>query len=339
MKRLFIVGMIIAIVILILPAVLVAFIAKKEEAPQSETVSSTKVETVNEHIFTNDDISIAVYRSKEERIEKHPLEQYVVGVVASEMPVQFELEALKAQALAARTYIVRQMLSETDIILPEGAIVTDTIIHQVFQNEQELQDRWGKDYQWKIEKIKEAVAATSGQILTYKGEPIEASFFSTSNGYTENSEDYWQNNIPYLRSVASPWDRHSPKYKTTTTMPVSQFEQRLGVKVTSETVGDIIERTTSNRVKKVSINGKQFSGREIREKLELNSTDFTWRKAGNEIVIETKGWGHGVGMSQYGAEGMAKEGKTYEEIVRYYYQGVDITSIDQFVQKLMAKAQ
>lgn len=339
MKRLFIVGMIIAIVILILPAVLVAFIAKKEEAPQSETVSSTKVETVNEHIFTNDDISIAVYRSKEERIEKHPLEQYVVGVVASEMPVQFELEALKAQALAARTYIVRQMLSETDIILPEGAIVTDTIIHQVFQNEQELQDRWGKDYQWKIEKIKEAVAATSGQILTYKGEPIEASFFSTSNGYTENSEDYWQNKIPYLRSVASPWDRHSPKYKTTTTMPVSQFEQRLGVKVTSETVGDIIERTTSNRVKKVSINGKQFSGREIREKLELNSTDFTWRKAGNEIVIETKGWGHGVGMSQYGAEGMAKEGKTYEEIVRYYYQGVDITSIDQFVQKLMAKAQ
>lgn len=339
MKRLFIVGMIIAIVILILPAVLVAFIAKKEEAPQSETVSSTKVETVNEHIFTNDDISIAVYRSKEERIEKHPLEQYVVGVVASEMPVQFELEALKAQALAARTYIVRQMLSETDIILPEGAIVTDTIIHQVFQNEQELQDRWGKDYQWKIEKIKEAVAATSGQILTYKGEPIEASFFSTSNGYTENSEDYWQNNIPYLRSVASPWDRHSPKYKTTTTIPVSQFEQRLGVKVTSETVGDIIERTTSNRVKKVSINGKQFSGREIREKLELNSTDFTWRKAGNEIVIETKGWGHGVGMSQYGAEGMAKEGKTYEEIVRYYYQGVDITSIDQFVQKLMAKAQ
>lgn len=331
MKRFIITGLILALFILVLPATLVAILAKNDEVPQvSNEVQSPTITDLT-------DLSIAVYRSKENVVEKLPLEQYVIGVVASEMPVQFQLEALKAQALAARTYIVKQMLAETDMMLPQGAIVTDTMNHQVFQNEQELRKRWGKDFDWKMARIKEAVESTRGQIITYNGEPIEASFFSTSNGFTENSEDYWQNSIPYLRSVASPWDTKSPKYKKEIKIPLSEFEAKLGVHVSNPSVGEITERTSSNRVKTVVINGKRFTGREIREKLRLDSTDFTWQQVGNDIVIQTKGWGHGVGMSQYGADGMAKEGKTYDEIVQYFYQGVKITTIDPYLAKLTAK--
>lgn len=331
MKQIATTAAILALFILVLPATIVIFLTKNEQALMPKENAATKVEETY-------DITIPVFRAKKETVEKHPLEQYVMGVVASEMPASFEMEALKAQALAARTYIVKQMLEENDIALPDGAVVTDTANHQVFQNEKELMEKWQKDFHWKMARIKEAVEATSGEILTYNGEPIEASFFSTSNGYTENSEDYWQSAIPYLRAVESPWDAGSPKFKNTLRIPVSEFEEKLGVTVKSDSVGEILERTKSKRVKKVSINGKIFSGREIREKLQLPSTDFTWRKAGNEIVIETKGWGHGVGMSQYGANGMAKEGKTYEEIVRYYYQNVEITTLSPFVAKLTAKS-
>ncbi len=235
------------------------------------------------------------------------------------------MEALKAQALTARTYIVKQLMHKQTIELPEGANVTDTVMHQVYYNEEQLKQLWGMSYEWKMKKIKEAVEATRGQILTYNNEPIEAAFFSTSNGYTENSEAYWQNAFPYLTSVESPWDEQSPKFYEQMTISVREFEQRLGVKLPKDgSVGKVLARTPGKRVALVDINGKQLTGRDVREKLQLKSTDFTWERKGNNIVITTKGYGHGVGMSQYGANFLAKQGKTYKEIVTYYYQGVQI---------------
>jgi stage II sporulation protein D len=289
----------------------------------------------------DDSVEVAVYRMAKNKIEEIPLERYVAGVVAAEMPAQFELEALKAQALTARTYIVRQMLSGEQIAVPEGAMVTDTVTHQVYKNEDDLRKIWKpEEYAWKLQKVQEAVIATKGQILTYKGEPISSTFFSTSNGFTENSEDYWSNSFPYLRSVASPWDvKESPKFNNQVVMPISEFERRLGVRLASggDAVGEIVERTEGNRVAKVQIGGKTLSGKDVREKLDLKSSDFSWVKKGDHIVIKTKGYGHGVGMSQYGANGMAKEGKTYDEIVKYYYKGVNIAKAEEHLNTVTAK--
>ncbi|PWW31214.1 stage II sporulation protein D [Cytobacillus oceanisediminis] len=283
-------------------------------------------------------IEVGVYRLAQKKIETVPLEDYIVGVVASEMPAEFEKEALKAQALAARTFIVEQMLNENKTDLPEGALVYDTVVHQVYKNENELKQVWGPDYKWKIQKVREAVNETRGQILTFDGSPITASFFSTSNGFTENSEAIWPNSVPYLKSVESKWDLQSPKFNGREVFTVQEFEKKLGVKLPNDsTIGNVTERTAGQRVAKVEINGKVVSGKDIREKLGLKSTDFTWERKGDNIIINTEGYGHGVGMSQYGANGMASEGKNYKEIVSHYYQGVEIATSDQLLTKTTAK--
>ncbi|WP_044749376.1 stage II sporulation protein D [Bacillus alveayuensis] len=325
------------VIILLIPTLLVVPFSEKVDGKLSEGTQqqpSAKTNSKNE----GTSVEVAVYRSKEKKIEHIPLEEYVIGVVAAEMPAEFELEALKAQALTARTYIVKRMINNEPISLPKGANVTDTIMHQVYYSDEELKRLWGADYNWKIKKITEAVQATHGQILTYNNVPIEASFFSTSNGFTENSEAYWENAFPYLKSVPSPWDEQSPKFYDRKVMSVAEFEQKLGVKLSKDgSVGVVLSRTPGKRVEMVEINGKKLKGREVREKLDLKSTDFTWVRKGDEIVITTKGYGHGVGLSQYGANGMAKEGKTYEQIVKHYYQGVNISSATAFLNKLTVK--
>ena len=283
-------------------------------------------------------VEVAVFQMQKKQTVALPLEEYIVGVVASEMPREFEKEALKAQALAARTYIVNQMLKENKSELPGGALVTDTIQHQVYKDDAELRKIFKDDYSWAIKKIREAVSETSGQIITYNGSPIDASFFSTSNGYTENPEEIWSMPLPYLKSVESPWDLQSPKFGGQKVFTISDFEQKLGVKLPNDsTIGTVIERTAGKRVGEVEINGKTIKGKDIREKLGLKSTDFTWERKGDKVIINTKGNGHGVGMSQYGANGMAAEGKSYKDIIAHYYQGVEVTASDNILTKVLAK--
>lgn len=321
------------VVILMVPSVLVIpFTNKKADKIQPPLKAAA------EEIVQNSPIDIAVYRSSQKSIENVPIEEYVNGVVAAEMPADFELEALKAQALSARTFVVRQLMAQKKDDLPEGAMISDTVQHQVYKSPEELKNQWGKDFNWKWQRIKEAVKETEGKILMYGGKPIEPSFFSTSNGYTENSEDYWENAFPYLRSVPSPWDKKSPKYLTETVMSVAEFEKRLGIRLANnQSVGTILGRTAGKRVAMIEIGGKKFNGRGVREKLDLRSSDFTWKRKGDEIIITTKGYGHGVGMSQYGANGMAREGKSYKDIISHYYKGVDISSFDPFVATLTAR--
>ncbi|MCK0470055.1 stage II sporulation protein D [Halalkalibacter sp. APA_J-10(15)] len=338
MKRILIVALILCTVILVIPTMLVVVVSPTPDVNVMQSAPTDKESGWD--YDPSEDVSIAVFRSQQEVIDTLPLEIYVMGVVASEMNATFEMEALKAQALTARTYMVRHMLAPQDVDLPEGAMVTDTIMHQVYKDEEELREAWGSEYEHFMKRIEEAVLSTQGQVLTYDDEPIDAMFFSTSNGYTENSEDYWENEIPYLRSVESPWDQRSPRFTAETTFTVEEFEQRLGVTLPEDqSVGVISERTKGSRVAKVNINGTELSGRYVREELGLDSSDFQWRREGNHIVVQTRGWGHGVGMSQYGADGMAKEGSDYEEIVNHYYQGVTIEMVDPYVQELTAKAE
>ncbi|MRX54228.1 stage II sporulation protein D [Bacillus idriensis] len=323
------------LIILMIPTLLVAPFMNQTKGELSEDLQAKKDEQV---MLAKSIIDVPVYRSGSEKIENIPLEEYVIGVVASEMPADFEDEALKAQALAARTYIVKQLMSEQTISVPTGAVVSDTTAHQVFKSDAELKKQWGKDYDWKIKKVYNAVATTQGQILTYENKPIEASFFSTSNGYTENSEEYWAASLPYLKSVESPWDEKSPKYYDRIAIKVSDFEKKLGVTLDSDgEVGKVIERTSGKRVAQVDINGKKLNGREIREKLGLRSSDFTWQLKGDQVLITTKGFGHGVGMSQYGANFMAQDGKKYKDIVSYYYQGAQVANVEPFVTQFTAR--
>ncbi|WP_445488856.1 stage II sporulation protein D [Niallia sp. 03133] len=335
-KPFIVLGAILFAITLLIPSILVLpFMEAKVSGRLGEHIQKTD----NTKKASEPSVEVAVYREATKTIEKVDLDEYVLGVVSCEMPADFKPEALKAQALTARTYIVKKLESGGVSKLPDGAVVDDTINDQVFKSKDELRKLWkASEYNWKIKKIEEAVAATSGKILTYDGKPIDATFFSTSNGYTENSSAIWPNALPYLTSVASPWDKNSPKYNGKKVLSIGEFEQKLGVNISnSKEIGSITERTAGNRVAKVNINGKILTGSEIREKLDLKSTDFKWVRKGNEIVITTEGYGHGVGMSQYGANGMAAEGKTYKEIVKHYYKGVQVADASSILTKYTAK--
>jgi len=305
----------------------------------TEQVASNASNKANQDTTPLDSpFDVNVLRTASNQVEQVPLEDYVVHVVASEMPADFETEALKAQALAARTYVVRFLLQESTEELPGKADVTDTVQHQVYKDTEELREVWGSDFHWKMTNITEAVASTQGKIITYSNQPITPAFFSTSNGYTENSEDYWESELPYLRTVASPWDEEqSPKFFEQTIFTEKELEDKLNVQLSNGESNFKLSRTESKRVETATIAGKNFTGRDIREKLGLPSNDFTINQKDDHYVFTTKGYGHGVGMSQYGANGMAKEGKKHEDIISHYYKGAEINTLKQATPTLLAK--
>lgn len=315
---------------IVIPSIIVTLPHKVEEKKQEqETISTSNLQAIDVP-----QVEVAVKRSHSEKVEKVPLETYVMSVVASEMPADFELEALKAQAVAARTYIVNHLLHQPS---PDETI-TDTTDHQVYKNEEELKQVWGTDFTWKWEKVSDAVNATENIIITYDNKPITPTFFSMSNGFTEDAENYWGNELPYLKSVESKWEKSLPNFTDQTVFLIDEVGQKLGIPVQSNADLDIkMNRTPSERVKEIMIGDKQFTGKEVREKLNLRSNDFSIQQKDNHLIFTTKGYGHGVGMSQYGANGMALEGKTFHEILTYYYQGIELSAITETVPSLVAK--
>lgn len=243
------------------------------------------------------------------------LEEYVIGVVAGEMPALFENEALKAQAVASRTYAINHLKTNESI--------STTISDQVYLTEEQMKEKWQDKYEEYYNKIKKAVNDTQGLIMLYNNEPIKAYYYSMSNGYTESSLNVFNEVRDYLKIVESPFDEDN---SYTITISKETFCTNLNIDCTNITIANIV-RDKSNRIAKITINNKEFTGVEVRKKLNLRSTDFTINQINNNIEITTKGYGHGVGMSQYGANNMAKQGYTYEEILKYYYQNIEINSI------------
>lgn len=252
-----------------------------------------------------------------------PLEDYVVGVLAGEMPIEFEMEALKAQAVAARSYVLKKMSYNKE----KEYDVVDTVMNQVYLDNDYLKKTWGKDYVKKINKLKTAVIETNYQYVDYNGNIADTMFFSTSVGETENSEEVFSNKVPYLKSVSSTWDEISPVYKLNYQFKLSEFLSKLDLPYSNFVKLEVIDSTSTGRVKKIKINEKTFDGSVVVTKLKLKSNHFTIKQDGDTINITTKGYGHGVGMSQYGAQGMALNGYSYEEILMHYYQGTSIKKI------------
>lgn len=281
-------------------------------------------------LFIKDDeikfkyISNNIVRLKREKtgvIEEIPFEEYIIGVLAGEMPASFHIEALKAQAVAARSYVLKKIETNKD----KDYDVVDTIKNQVYLDEDTLKKNWKDKYIENINKIKTAVKDTKGEYLTYDNKIIEAFFFSTSNGKTENCEEVFVQKLPYLQSVESYWDKDiSPVYSSVKELSLSDFYIKLNLKYDENLKINIIDYTKSGSIKTIEINGNKFKGTDIRSKLELKSTYFTIKTVNNNVIISNKGNGHGVGMSQYGALGMAKEGYKYDQILKHYYTNVEI---------------
>ena len=268
---------------------------------------------------------IRVKRNSTGLIEEIPFEEYIVGVLAGEMPIYFEKEAFKAQAVAARSYALKRMEYNKD----NEYDVVDSIMNQVYLDNEYLKDAWGEDYVKNINKLREVVNETYGEYLDYNGDVIDAMFFSTSNGYTEAASLVFNIDLPYLQSVKSAWDENtSSAFKATKSMNASNFYQALGLSYSDTLDVKVLKRSSTNRILNLSINGQEFTGRDVYNKLSLKSTDFSLRKEGDNIIINTTGYGHGVGMSQYGAEGMASEGYTYDKILSYYYVGTRIKKME-----------
>ena len=263
---------------------------------------------------------IRVKNKKTNQITELPFEDYIKGVVAGEMPATFELEALKAQAVASRSYAMYQMTATKD----KEYDVVNTTANQVYLTDDELKENWKEEYPEKINKIKTAIAETSGEYLTYQGQIVNAMFFSTSVGQTENSEEVFVSALPYLRSVDSKWDQQSPAYTDTYTFDLKEFYTKLNLPYNQTLTIEVTEKTSTGRTKKLKINGQELNGRDFASKLSLRSNYFTVVQNNDKVTITTKGFGHGVGMSQYGANGMAKEGYKYDQILKHYYQNTEI---------------
>lgn len=269
---------------------------------------------------------VRVKREASDKVENVFLEEYVVGVVAGEMPASFEMEALKAQSVASRTYVLRKVLDNVD----KEYDVVDTVSNQVYLDEQQLKEKWRDNYIKYINRVREAVNATSMEYLEYDGEVIDAMFFSTSNGYTEDSGIVFSKSLPYLQSVESIWDEEvASTFNSNTSISLQEFYERLGIEYSEKLEVEILERSSSNRIVKLKINEVEMLGREVYNKLGLRSCDFIFTQVGNNVNIETKGYGHGVGMSQYGAHGMAKEGYSYKEILNHYYVDTELKKVEE----------
>lgn len=300
---------IVSLLIILIPYMVVTFlikdsiILKEEPLPQVGLNVRVKKET-------GEIISIA-------------FEEYIVGVLAGEMPVSFEIEALKAQAVAARSYVLKKMENNT-----KDYDVVDTVMNQVYLDENTLKDKWQDKYEEKIKKIRQAVSETSGEYLVYEDKIVEAFFFSTSAGYTENVEEVFSEALPYLRSVESNWDSEiSPVFSETYTFTINDFYSKLGLEYNDNLDIQITETTSTGRIKKIKVNSNEYKGSDFASKLGIRSNYFTINKLETNILITTKGYGHGVGMSQYGAQGMALKGYKYNDILKYYYQGVEIKKL------------
>ena len=263
---------------------------------------------------------IRVYRESNDKIVSVPIEEYIVGVVAGEMPIEFNIEALKAQAVAARSYVMVQVEKN----IKNDYDVVDTVMNQVYLDRDYLMTVWKNSYTDNINKIKMAVLSTKGEYISYDGKVAEALFFSTSPGVTENSEDVFSNCVPYLRSVESNWDEISPVFVTNKTFSLEEFYNLLGLEYSDSLSIEVTDNTKTGRIKKIKINGVEFLGSTVSNKFSLRSTFFQIIREGTKIIIKNKGYGHGVGMSQYGAEGMAEAGYNYKDILKHYYTDIEI---------------
>lgn len=306
-----------------------------------------KVQEVAEKVETNNEVvtenvydyknykNIKLSHSVTNQVEEINLDEYLYGVVSAEMPASFEMEALKAQAVVARTYTIYKIKNDSG--KHEGAdICDDSTCCQAWISKEDRFAKWeetSRESNWN--KIVEAVNSTQGKIITYNNEPINAFFHSNSGGMTETTVNVWGGtDYPYLQAVATSGEDTYSQYHSEVTLSKQTFIDKIkekhsefAIDFNAEDCIKILEYTDGNRVKKIKIGNLELSGVEVRTILGLKSANFKVSINGDNIKFEVIGYGHGVGMSQTGADSMAKSGSSYEEIIKHFYTGVEITDL------------
>ncbi len=288
----------------------------KDTNKNSSTTSSTStkeqnIETIKSGIYIN--------LNNNGVISKIDIEEYIMGVVAAEMPASFHTEALKAQAILARTYAIKKAKA--------GVTLLNSTYHQVYNTVDQMKKKWGTSFNSYYNKVKNAVESTKGKVLTYNGGYIEAVYYAISNGSSELPKYVWNSTYPYLQAVSSNWDKDLSVGKYTVKLTYEKVSKKLGIEVNKETEFNVLSKTEGNRIAEIKVGETIFEGNKFRSKLGLRSTDFEITKTDVGLTITTHGYGHGIGMSQYGANGAAKAGYTYKQILNHYYPGTTLGNI------------
>lgn len=292
------------------------FITRGESDPLPESTAAATEPTREQPVRQTNDVIVLLPDGQ----QTMDMGDYLTGVLLAEMPVDFEEEALKAQAVVSRTYALKR--NTVGDKHPQGAVCTESSCCQAYRSVEDFLSKGGTEQM--LKKVTGAVESTEGQVLTYNGALIEATYFSCSGGRTEDALAVWGTDIPYLRAVDSPGEENAAYFVDTVEFTVEEFASLLGLSSHSCELGTVTY-TDGGGVAVMVIGGKEFSGTQIRQKLGLRSTAFSMYAAGGKIHISTRGFGHRVGMSQYGAEAMAVQGSNYQKILYHYYPGTQLT--------------
>lgn len=301
-----------------LPGILFSISEKLLAGKTVDTFSESDTEEPSATFYIEETRTVPVLQ-EDGTVVKMELNTYLIGVLLGEMPVDFDIEALKAQAVVARTYTLKR--NTTGQKHENGAVCMNSACCQAYRS---VLDVFEADSD-EIYKLKEAIQKTSDEVLYYDGNLIEATYFSCSGGMTEDARAVWGTDIPYLKAVDSPGEENSEHYVDTVQFTIDEFLTTLGIIHAKEgsLLGDVTY-TAGEGVEAMEIGGEIFDGITLREKLKLKSTSFQVVAVGDMIYITTKGFGHRVGMSQYGAEAMAVKGHNYKEILSHYYPGTEL---------------
>lgn len=308
---------ILAIVMLTLP------LAAKSETKKEE-VSSLPANSANIEVPSNAE-TIKVYMSEEKKVKEFTIDDYIFGVVAAEMPALYSDEALKAQAVAAYTYALYKSEQNS---LEEYDITDNFHTDQAFISKEKATEKWGEDAAKYEEKIRNAIKSVRGKKITHNGKPILSVYHAISSGKTESALNVWGGNYDYLVAVESLGDKLSPNYLSTAQFSAEEIKTKLSslAEFSGEAANYFSEitRTESGTVKTIKVCGKEVEGSSIRSALDLKSANFEVSFSDDKFNFTVVGYGHGIGMSQYGAHYMAMQGSTYDQILKHYYSGCEI---------------
>ncbi len=311
---------------IVIPSIIFALPIKRAPQDQQPTQTTTEQLQILETTISQDSSNAIPILTDGGTVTYLLLNDYVTGVVLKEMPASFESEALKAQAVVARTYALKQFASAAKH--PGCAACTDPNCCQGYWDPAQYLASGGSKEA--LDKIRDAVAATEENVLLYDGKPIDATYFSCSGGKTEDACAVWGADVPYLQSVESPGEEKAEHYTDTVTFTAAEFKSLLGAQcegLAESWIGKI-SYTDGGGVESIEIGDEVFSGVTVRQRLGLRSTAFAITALGGTVTVTTKGFGHRVGMSQYGADAMAVSGSNYTQILAHYYPGTELGHLD-----------
>ena len=326
------------ILFFVFPAVCTITPKKEQETVTNEAnnIEEPKEETEKYEYDYQKFKTIKLLHTESSQVEELNIDEYLYGVVSSEMPASYEIEALKAQAVVARTYTIYQAMNNPT--KHENADICDNYACcQAWISKEERLSKWKpEEAESNWNKIVEAVDSTSGKIITYNGAPINAFFHANSGGVTESSLNIWGGiDYPYLKSVETAGEEGYTQYSSEATFTKEELLNKIKEKYqdcvidySQENSIQILEHTTSGRVKTIKFGNKEIAGTEARTLLGLKSTNFTFKIDGDNVIFSVVGYGHGVGMSQTGADSLAKSGSNYEEIIKHFYTNVEIIEVN-----------